>query len=106
MYASMTTVRSADADLDATATMAAEAMVTWLREFDGYRGMIVLSDADSGRARIVTFWATKDDLERSARSRTEVRMQLIETAGAELEAVSAYAVVHLDGFDANAREGS
>ena len=95
----MTTVRSSDPSLDETAAMAAESMVAWLRDFDGYRGLVVLSSGDAERAHIVTFWATREALDQSARSRAEVRGQLIETAGAELEGVEAYAVVHLDGFE-------
>jgi heme-degrading monooxygenase HmoA len=99
VYASMTSVTGAGADVESTAAMAAESMVAWLRQFDGYRGMIVLSDAGTGTAQIVTFWDTKENLERSARSRTEVRIQMIETAGAELEGVHVYAVVYRDGFE-------
>ncbi len=95
----MTTVRSTDPSLDATAAMAAESMVGWLRQFEGYRGLMVLSAAEASCAHIVTFWETREALDRSERSRAEVRTQLIETAGAELERVGAYAVVHVDGFE-------
>ena len=99
MYASITTVRSPDPDLDATAAMAAESLVGWLRDFDGYRGLLVVSAGDRGRAHVISFWDTLEDLDRSAHSRSQVRMELIETAGVELEEVDAYAVVHVDGFD-------
>ena len=99
MYASVTTVKSSDPDLDATAAMAAESFVGWLRDFDGYRGLLVVSSGDSGRAHILSFWDSLEDLDRSARSRSEVRDQLIETAGAELEDARVYAVVHVDGFE-------
>jgi hypothetical protein len=99
MYASITTVRSRDPDLDATAAMAAESMVGWLRDFDGYRGLLVVSAGDSGRAHVISFWDTLDDLDRSAHSRSQVRKELVDTAGAELEDVQAYAVVHVDGLD-------
>ena len=90
VYASLTTVRGAGLDVSATAGMAAESMLAWLREFDGYRGLTVLADPESGKARIVTFWDDLEALERSERSRQEVRERMIATAGAELESVERY----------------
>jgi hypothetical protein len=48
---------------------------------------------------VISFWDTLDDLDRSAHSRSQVRKELVDTAGAELEDVQAYAVVHVDGLD-------
>ena len=90
MHASLTTVRGAGPDVSATAGMAAESMLTWLREFDGYRGLLVLGDPETGNARIVSFWDSLDALERSERSRREVRESMVATAGAELESVDRY----------------
>ena len=86
----MTTVRGAGPDVSATAGMAAESMLDWLREFDGYRGLLVLADAKSGNARIVTFWDNLEAIERSDRSRREVRESMIATAGAELASVERF----------------
>ena len=36
--------------------MAAESMLAWLRQFDGYRGLLVFADPGAGKAWIVTFW--------------------------------------------------
>ena len=90
MYASLTTVRGAGPDVSATAGMAAESMLTWLRDFDGYRGLLVLGDPGAGNARIVTFWESLEALERSERSRREVRESMVAAAGAELESVDRY----------------
>ena len=90
MHASVTTVRGGGPDVSATAGMAAESMLDWLREFDGYRGLLVLGDPETGNARIVTFWDSLEALERSDRSRREVRERMIATAGAELESVERF----------------
>ena len=90
MFASLTTVRGAGADVSATAGMAAESMLAWLREFDGYRGLLVLGDPANGNARIVTFWDSMEAIERSERSRREVRESMVATAGAELQSVERY----------------
>jgi hypothetical protein len=44
VHASLTTVRGAGPEASVTASMAAESMLSWLREFDGYRGLLVLAD--------------------------------------------------------------
>jgi heme-degrading monooxygenase HmoA len=90
MYASLTTVRGGGPDVSTTARMAAESMLTWLREFDGYRGLLVLGDPETGNARIVSFWDSEEALDRSEKSRREVRESMVSAAGAELDSVVRY----------------
>jgi hypothetical protein len=90
MYASLTTVRGAGDEVITTARMAAESMLTWLQEFDGYRGLLILGDPETGRARIITFWDSVEALDRSDRNRREVRESMVSAAGAELESVERY----------------
>ena len=93
MHASLTTVRGGGADVSATAGMAAESMLAWLREFDGYRGLLVFADSENGVARIMTLWESGEDLERSARGRSQVRESMVAAAGAEVESVERYELV-------------
>lgn len=90
MHASLTTVRGAGFEVSTTARMAAESMLTWLREFDGYRGLLVLGDPEAGNARIVSFWDSLDALDRSDKGRREVRESMVAAAGAQLESVDRY----------------
>jgi heme-degrading monooxygenase HmoA len=90
MYASLTTVRGAGPEVSTIARMAAESMLAWLREFDGYRGLLVLGDPSTGNARIVSFWDSLEALDRSDRGRREVRESMVAAAGAELESVARY----------------
>jgi heme-degrading monooxygenase HmoA len=90
VHASLTTVRGAGPEASATAGMAAESMLSWLREFEGYRGLLVLADPETGNARIVTFWDDPEAIERSERGRREVRESMIAAAGARLESVDRY----------------
>jgi hypothetical protein len=93
VYASVTTVRGAGPDVGVTAKMAADSMLSWLQEFDGYCGLVILTSAESGSARFVTLWEDLDALERSERGRAAVRESMIATAGAELESVERFEVV-------------
>jgi hypothetical protein len=98
-YANMTSIRSDRPDLDQDARAAVEALLPWLRQFDGYEGLIVLTDGDNGRAHFVTFWEDEDSLKRSAQGRQQVREQMAKTAGAEIESSQAYVVRMVDGFE-------
>jgi hypothetical protein len=98
-HANMTSIRSERSDLDEDAQAAVEALLPWIRQFDGYRGMIVLTDGANGRAHFVTFWEDEESLKRSAQGRQQVREQMAKTAGAEIESSQAYVVRLLDGFE-------
>jgi hypothetical protein len=93
VFASVTTVRGAGPEVGVTAKMAADSMLSWLQEFEGYCGLVILTSAETGSARFVTLWEDLDSLERSERGRAAVRESMIATAGAELESVERYEVV-------------
>jgi quinol monooxygenase YgiN len=95
----MTSIRSDRSDLDEDAQAAVEALLPWIRQFEGYRGMIVLTDGANGRAHFVTFWEDEESLKRSAQGRQQVREQMAKTAGAEIESSQAFVVRLLDGFE-------
>jgi heme-degrading monooxygenase HmoA len=90
MHASLTTVRDGGPEVSTTARMAAESMLTWLREFEGYRGLLVLGDPETGNCRIVSMWDSLEALDRSDKGRREVRDSMIAAAGARLESVDRY----------------
>ena len=89
MYASLTTVRGAGPEVSITARMAAESMFSWLREFDGYRGLLVLGDPETGNARIISFWDSLEALDRSEKGRREVRDRWSPPPGRSSRASSA-----------------
>lgn len=89
----MTTVRGGGPDVGETARLAAESMVSWLREFDGYRGLFILADPETGTARIMTLWESLQALERSEGSRTQVRESMVSAAGVQIESVERYELV-------------
>jgi hypothetical protein len=98
LLANITTVTGGGGDLQAAAAMAGEALLPWVRQFDGYRGMLILADGESGTARFATFWEDEEALRRSEHGRAQVREQMAKTAGVEIESVQAYTVLLMDGF--------
>jgi heme-degrading monooxygenase HmoA len=75
-----------------TARLVGESMEGWLRGFDGYAGLLILTNEDERRARVVTFWETLEALKASAAGRETVRNSLAERLGVTVEAVEWYEV--------------
>jgi hypothetical protein len=94
----MTTVRGPHDRVEEVARLAGEAMLTWLREFEGYRGLLLLADETAGVARVVTFWESAEAEVRSRPGRLGIRDKLTATAGFETVSTEPYAVpmVELD----------
>jgi hypothetical protein len=98
MLVSMTTVTGAEV-LEEPARMAAESMRSWLREFEGYRGTLVLVDEPGSTARFLTFWADEQAEERSRRGRRRMREQMAATAGVDLEGNEVYSLAFVDQLE-------
>ena len=99
MLANMTTVKTDRSGLDEDAKIAAEALLPWVRQFDGYRGIVVLSDREKGTAHFVTFWEDQNALQKSEYGRAQVREQMAKTAGVDIENVQSFSVLLRDGLE-------
>jgi hypothetical protein len=88
-FATMASVHGPDRDFDEVVKMAAESLLPWIRQYDGYQGMFVLGDS-------VTLWDTMEALEKSTHGRAQVRERLAETAGATIESTGNYTLVMMD----------
>lgn len=97
--ASMATLTGAVPEMDDAGTMAGEAMFPWLRDLDGFRGVIVLTDEPGQRARVLTFWESREAAERSRTSREALRNQMAATVGMTVESSETYVVAHLEITD-------
>ena len=92
----MTSVRGPGEDAANTARLAGESMLSWLRDFEGYRGLLILADQEAGVVRILTLWETREAAEASEHSRRQVRERMVATANAEIESVDLYEAVFED----------
>ena len=83
-------------DLPGTARMASEAMLDWLKQIDGYRGLLVLVDEETGSACFVTFWENEEAVIKTRASRSSLRDQMAATAGAEVLGAEEFVVAYSD----------
>ena len=76
--------------------LAADAVRTWLRVYEGFRGLVVLTDEGGEKARIITFWDTPEAEQRARSSRGAMRDKLVGTVGMEVVGMELYEVPVLD----------
>lgn len=97
MYVSITTTDTSGAPEEGS-RIVGEEMDGWLRELDGYRGLVLL--AQPGVTLGLAFWESKEAAERWASVRGEFRERMLGIAGARIESVDGYdvAFARVDGF--------
>ena len=79
----MATMTGPVSGLAEIARMAAESVELWLREYEGYRGLVVLTE-DAERSRVITFWETAEAEAKARRGRGAMRDQIAATSGMEV----------------------
>ena len=92
MVAAMATLSGHTPEMSGTAEMASDAIEGWLKEYDGYCGLLVFTDDATGRSRVITLWETHEDEQRARNSRGTMRDQLASTIGVSVESFEVYEV--------------
>ena len=92
----MSTIKGPATGMADLARIAREAIEGWLREYDGYRGLIVFTDEEGRRARVMTLWDTAHDEARARSSRGAMRDQVAALAGMVVEGLEVYDVPVFD----------
>jgi heme-degrading monooxygenase HmoA len=95
VVAAFATIEGPANDLAEISRMASDSVEGWLRGYDGYRGMVVLTDEEAGRSQVVTFWESAEAEEKARVSRAAMRDQLAAMAGMEVVHFGVYAVAVL-----------
>ena len=85
MYASVTRTSGTNEDMAVIAVMAGETMVEWLRQIDGFEGLLILTDEASGTARVISLWASHEVAERHREARMRLRDRITATVNAHVE---------------------
>lgn len=91
MYVALTRVKSTTAQPGETASIVAEEMERWLREIDGFEGMLMLSR--EGSTVGLTFWESRDVADRHRVARMEFLERMTAIAGVEVQETVDYEVM-------------
>ena len=79
------------------ATIAGEEMLPWLREIDGFEGLMMVTDASTGTTLVLTFWESEKVAERHREARRRFRESVTSAVNVEVVETTGYdlAFVHL-----------
>jgi hypothetical protein len=89
VFVSMTRVKTSDQPIE-NATIVGEEMLRWLRDIDGFTGLLLLSQ--EGSTVGLTFWESRDVAEQHRAPRMEFLERMMSVAGVEIQEVSEYEV--------------
>jgi hypothetical protein len=92
----MTTTKGTAEDMVAVAAMAGETMVEWLRDLEGFEGLVMLSNDDTGTTHVISFWESREVAERSRVARLKLRDRITTTVNVEVQETEAYDVAFAD----------
>ena len=87
MHVRLTRVGTADQPIE-RATIVAEEMLGWLRDMDGFRGLVTLSK--EGTTLGITFWESKEQSDHHLPTRTEFLGRMTSMANVEVEESTDY----------------
>jgi hypothetical protein len=82
MYVSLARVKTSDQPIE-NATVVAEEMLRWLRDIEGFEGLLMLSR--EGTTVGLTFWESREVAERHRVVRTEFLDRITSVAGVQIE---------------------
>jgi hypothetical protein len=89
MFVSLTRVKTSDQPTE-NASIVGEEMLRWLRETEGFEGLLILSR--EGQSLGLTFWESRDVAERHRVARMEFLERMMSVANVEIEEILDYDV--------------
>jgi len=90
VHVTVTRVNTADQPLSASAIVAEE-MERWLREIDGFEGLMMLTNEDTTLG--LAFWRTTELAERNRPRRREFLDRMMAVVGVEVEEIVDYTLM-------------
>ena len=89
MYVSLTRVKVTDQSIE-SAAIVAEEMLRWLRDIEGFDGMLMLSK--EGTTLGLTFWESREVAERHRVARMQFLSRMTSIAAVEIEGTEEFEV--------------
>jgi heme-degrading monooxygenase HmoA len=80
------------------ATITGEEMLPWLRQIQGFEGLVMLSDEVEGITLVLTFWESREVAEQHRAARMQLRDRVTSTVNVQVEETVDYEVTfaHLE----------
>jgi heme-degrading monooxygenase HmoA len=78
------------------ATIAGEEMLPWLRQIDGFDGLLMLSNEAEGTTLVISFWRDREVAERHREARARFRERMTSAVRVTVEEVTDYELAFAD----------
>jgi heme-degrading monooxygenase HmoA len=92
VYVSLTKTRGSPEQPIEIATIAGEEMLPWLRDIEGFEGLLMLSNDAEGTTLVLTFWEDRQVAERHRTARMQFRDRVTATVNVEVAETGDYEV--------------
>ncbi len=96
MFARLHTVATTPEQAERGLEIISSVFLPWARESTGFRGLIRLVDAETGKTLVLTLWADKEALNASAAAAESIALQIAEASGAGYRSLEDYEVTLFD----------
>jgi heme-degrading monooxygenase HmoA len=96
VHVTVTKTRTSPYEPIEIATIAGEEMIPWLREIDGFEGLLMLYNSDDGTTLVVSFWRSREIADAHRVARAEFREKITSAVGVHVEEVTDYEVAFAD----------
>lgn len=90
MYVSVTRTRGSPEQQIEVATIAGEEMLPWLSEIDGFDGLLMVTNQETGTTLVLTFWEDEEVAERHRAARMEFRDRVTAAVDVHVEETAGY----------------
>ena len=92
MFVTLTTTKGSPDEPLEVATFAGESMLPWLREIEGFEGLLMLSNEAAGTTLVLSFWQSRELAEKHREARARFRDNITATVNVAVEDVTDYEV--------------
>jgi heme-degrading monooxygenase HmoA len=90
VYVSLTRTKGLEGQPLEVATIAGEEMVPWLREIDGFDGLLMLTNEEEATTLVLTFWEDREVAERHRAVRMRFRDRVTAAVHVTVEETADY----------------
>ena len=84
MYAALTRTQGSNEEPIEVATMVGEEMYRWLRDIDGFKGLLVLTNVEARKTYVVALWESREVAERHRLAREQLSDRVTATVDVEV----------------------
>ena len=96
MFVTVTRTKGSPDEPLEVATFAGDVMLPWLREIDGFEGLLMLSNEAEGTTLVLSFWQSREIAEEHLDARLRFRERITAAVNVTVEDATDYEVTFAD----------